>query len=85
MKCEQLYKMRNLLILLVFNVGIILCDPLFIRGRPHNKYGMLGLPTDNDVDVFSTAQAIKDQWMDQRLNHYDPTDKRRWKQVYSYS
>lgn len=78
----------KILIIIVLNIGLAISDPLFIRGRPHNKYGMLGLPIDEghiEIDGYSlnnsTSQMPKEEWLEQRLNHFDPTDTRRWKQV----
>ena len=69
-------------ILLLFYISFISCGPLFFRGRPLNKHGMLGIPVTHPQS-YDSSQLPKEQWFDQKLNHFDPVDTRTWKQVFT--
>lgn len=74
--------MKSLVALLTIglSVDLISCGPLFFRGRPLSKHGMLGTPAIHP-ELFSSLQLPEEQWFDQKLNHFDPVDTRTWKQV----
>ncbi|XP_054162819.1 putative serine protease K12H4.7 [Oppia nitens] len=80
--------MKYLLIILlslIISSGITSCDPLFFRGRPFNKHGMIGSPVSQlDLSLRHAVQP-SEQWYDQKLNHFDPVDTRTWKQRYYVS
>lgn len=50
-------------------------------GRPIDKHGFLGLPrtTLKQSEIESIA---KEQWFEQKLDHFDPTNLLTWKQRY---
>ncbi|XP_003742341.1 putative serine protease K12H4.7 [Galendromus occidentalis] len=49
------------------------------RGRPLHKHGMLGEPRSTSRHSFGEAEI---RWHTQRMNHFDPADRRTWKQRY---
>lgn len=51
--------------------------PLFINGRP--KGGFMGKPYIKPSNDFHAAEP---QWFMQKLNHFDDSDSRTWKQKY---
>jgi len=62
----------------LFYSGPIFGHPL-VRGRPVGRHGLLGLPAWN---VSSLPMTLPDaQWYEQRLDHFDPTNSKTWKQV----
>ncbi|XP_023237167.1 putative serine protease F56F10.1 [Centruroides sculpturatus] len=52
-------------------------EPLFFRGRPRGKFGMLRSPARNEGESLP-----EDRWFLQKLDHFNPTDNRVWKQRY---
>ena len=53
------------------------------RGRPFDKHGMLGLPGSSDSSYFYDSSSLPPaQWLDQRLDHFDPINTKTWKQRY---
>ena len=46
------------------------------RGRPVNKHGLLAVPESTTV-----ADVDSERWFIQRLDHFDPTNLKTWKQV----
>ena len=73
--------MKNFGILLAINIGLISSDPLLFRGRSSTKYGMLGSPAIHS-QLYSNVELPEEQWLEQKLNHFDPVDTRTWKQVF---
>jgi len=65
-------------VLIIFNFGDIFSSRLFFRGRPLTKHGMLGIPKSIKIDEY---ELPKDEWFKQKLDHFNPVDKRTWKQV----
>ncbi|XP_022658544.1 putative serine protease K12H4.7 [Varroa jacobsoni] len=50
------------------------------RGRPYHKYGMLGEPKfDNSTSFYGEPEIL---WITQRLDNFNPADRRTWKQRY---
>jgi len=49
----------------------------FLRGRIHN--GNLGVPAR--VHLQRNEDAVLEEYFDQHLDHFTPTDTRTWKQV----
>lgn len=58
-------------------LAISASGPLFFRGRPRGKFGMLGTPHKSESD-----RVPAQQWFVQKLDHFNPTDNRVWKQRY---
>lgn len=55
----------------------------FFSGRPRDRYGFLGLPNSNKTNLMLNS-ANEDLWFEeQRLDHFDPTNTKIWKQVFS--
>ncbi|GFO16552.1 thymus-specific serine protease [Plakobranchus ocellatus] len=76
--------LRTTLLLVLLCVYVNGYIPRFLFGRPRG--GFLGSPA---IDHLSLAKQklIKskvpaDQWFDQKLDHFDPPDTRRWQQRY---
>jgi hypothetical protein len=67
-------------VLIIFNFGDILSGPLFFRGRPLTKHGMLGIPMSKSFKI-DEYELPKDEWFEQKLDHFNPADIRTWKQV----
>jgi len=70
-----------LIVLTILNLGFISSTPLFFRGRPLTKHGMLGIPTSQFNQIDRQQDLPKAQWFEQKLDHFDPVDTRTWKQV----
>lgn len=63
------------IILTIFNYGLSLRN--FMRGR--YKKGNIGEP------LLSEAKDLpKEQWFQQYLDHFNPTEARMWKQVFKF-
>ncbi|OTF77657.1 hypothetical protein BLA29_010048 [Euroglyphus maynei] len=77
--------MRCLLITVLLLVSIITTNHHFVHslrllfGRPIDKHGFLGLPrtTNNDHESI-----VNEEWFEQKLDHFDPTNVMTWKQRY---
>ncbi|XP_023237152.1 putative serine protease F56F10.1 [Centruroides sculpturatus] len=52
-------------------------ESLFYRGRPRGKFGMLRSLVRNEGE-----SVPEDRWFLQKLDHFNPTDNRVWKQRY---
>ena len=65
--------------------------PTFLSGRPWTKHGLIGRPkrterflvgvTRPEEEEGKHGKKILERWFSQRLDHFDPTDIRVWKQV----
>jgi len=53
--------------------------PVFIRGRPRG--GMLRSPLPRNDDSLNAWTLPPNMWLTQRLDHFDASDNRTWKQV----
>lgn len=68
--------------LLVLALALLAVSGLRIhRGRPVRKHGMLGLPAVTKSLAASGDEEVKEKWLEQRLDHFDPTNTATWKQV----
>ncbi|KAF5295491.1 hypothetical protein FQR65_LT10479 [Abscondita terminalis] len=80
-KLSETHAIMNAFTIILFLVSPLLkvdCWKIFHKGRAVG--GNLGLPgRDNQ---FHSTQDIPDQWFDQKLDHFNPTDSRKWKQLF---
>lgn len=67
--------MKVLLIALL--IAPVISDPLFVRGRRWDEFGLLGRLKRHHSDP-PPAPA---QWFTQQLDHFDPSNTATWKQV----
>lgn len=82
-KLLKMTKLFCLLLIIFVNYENSCCFPLFFRGRPMTRHGMLGLPT-SEVNLAGRVFLPQEQWVEQRLDHFNPADTRTWKQVFFY-
>jgi hypothetical protein len=68
----------KLIILIIFNLELIYSTRLFHHGGPMTKYKMLSLRAMEGVNQTTLP---KEQWFQQKLDHFNPLDNRTWKQV----
>ena len=63
--------------------------PTFLSGRPWTTHGLIGRPKRTERFLVGATgpeeerhgKEILERWFSQRLDHFDPTDIRTWKQV----
>ena len=73
----------KVILLICIVVALSISDSLSLkldRGRPRRKHGMVGLPADGP----DPEELPKAQWYSQKLDHFDPSNTKRWKQVGSF-
>jgi hypothetical protein len=72
----------KLIILIIFNLELIYSTRQqfnFHRGRSMTDYEMLSLQAMEGVN--QRTSLAPEQWFEQKLDHFNPTDNRTWKQV----
>lgn len=77
-------KYIKIVILIIINLELILSTRLFHRGRPLTRHGMLGAPVSRKFMESNPQITLpKEQWFEQKLDHFNPADNTTWKQVKS--
>ena len=80
-------KMRSFSITLFLLLSIIVTNHSIyswrlLFGRPLNKHGLLGLPSPRNHSTTESSLNVREEWFEQKLDHFDPTNLMTWKQRY---
>ncbi|KAI1297167.1 putative serine protease K12H4.7 [Halotydeus destructor] len=68
------------ILFLLCALSLVNGDPIFFRGRPWGRHGMMGTLRKTSQRQLAEREPITGQWLEQQLNHFDPSDTRTWKQ-----
>ena len=88
--CLRVFFSISLFVFLISSLCVqdVHCHVTFLAGRPWSKHGLIGRPKRSERFLVGVSEGedgssskIPQRWFSQKLNHFDPTDGRTWKQV----